>query len=1087
MTKLVCLFLFLGIVHVSGTVHAQNERVFLENRVMTLEQVFHVITEQLQYEFFYSNDELDLRKEVTLSNASMRVDRLLESVLESGMSFKFIGKTIVITPTPAIQTVRMDTITGTVVQGGNPLPGVTVRLKGTTQGTTTDIQGRFRLFVPATERPVLVFSFIGMSTQEVVVSGREPLRISMEEDVSEIDEVVVMGMFTRKAESFTGAAVTFKQEDLKRVGNQNIISSLKNLDPSFIVAENLEFGSDPNRLPTITMRGQTSIPDLKGDYAGNPNQPLFILDGFETSLERVYDMDMNMVSSVTLLKDAAAKAIYGSKAANGVVVIETVLPKSGKLQFSYSGSMNVEAPDLTSYNLTNAAEKLQAEWLAGKYTRDGDPNTQARLWEQYQDLLKEVARGVDTYWLSQPLRTGIGQNHSLSFSGGDSEMRYSASVSYSNVKGVMKDSERQTLSGNLTLSYRYKDLNFRNNLTVSVNKGKNSPYGSFTEYANMNPYWRVENEHGRLIKQYDTFRYNPLYNANLGVKDESNYTTITENFYIDWAVLENLRVTGRLGVTKSHNDSERFLPGEHTNFASVDPRSESYPDRGSYSMSNGKELRTNIDFGLNYSVQKEKHFINANLLWNMETSNNRSVSISVLGFPSDKMDYITLGNRYSGLKPGGSEATTRSISIVGSANYSFDNRYLADFSYRTTASSQFGADNRWGHFWSAGIGWNIHHEAFMQSLTFVDMFKIRGSLGYTGSQNFNPYQAIASYEYSTEQSYDGELGNKLLGLANPNLKWQQQYDRNIGVELSLFNRVSLKGDYYSNITTDLLSDITVAPSMGFATYKENLGQTENTGYQLGVQWRAYSDSKRRQSVNVFANVAHNKNRLTKISDALKKINEEQDGDIRRRPVVRFNEGESLTGIWGVPSLGIDPATGREVFVKKNGTLTNFWSAEDQIVLGDSEAKITGNVGANVEYKGFSLNLSFNFRAGGQTYNNTLVDKVEKVDIASNNVDKRVLYDRWKQPGDEAKYKAISDYTETYPTSRFVEDLDEFVFSSVNLGYDFSHMAFIKQLSVSRLRASFNMNDVGRLSTVKQERGTSYPFARTFSFSLQASF
>lgn len=216
---------------------------------------------------------------------------------------------------------------------------------------------------------------------------------------------------------------------------------------------------------------------MKGEYTGNPNQPLFILDGFETTLETVYDLDMNCVSSITLLKDAAAKAIYGAKAANGVVVIETILPKSGNLYVSYTGSLDITAPDLTSYNLTNAAEKLEAEWRANKYVASGGTE-QAALLEEYYGYLKEVERGVNTYWLSKPLRTGVGQKHSLGLSGGDSQMRYDVNISYNDVKGVMKGSDRQTLSGNITLAYRYNNLNFRNNLSISTNRAENSPYGS---------------------------------------------------------------------------------------------------------------------------------------------------------------------------------------------------------------------------------------------------------------------------------------------------------------------------------------------------------------------------------------------------------------------------------------------------------------------------------------------------------------------------------------------------------------------------------------------------------------------------------
>ena len=1103
--RFLALILFVSTFQLSASVYSQETRVTVHLQNASFEDVVKILEHSTDFTFLYRDHQVTGIRNLNLQYTNVDIKDVLDACLKgSGLTYRLVDNTIVIQPNPVTardSVVRM-TVRGTVKDTkGEMMPGVTIRLKGTTMGFVTNGKGEFNFDLPKQDSVVLIFSFVGYKTQEIAVrDNRRPLSVVMEEELQTMDEVVITGMFTRKEESFTGSAVTFKGNDLKKVGNQKLIASLKNLDPSFIVADNLEFGSDPNQLPEITMRGRTTIPDMKGEYTGNPNQPLFILDGFETTLETVYDLDMNRVSSITLLKDAAAKAIYGAKAANGVVVIETILPKSGNLYVSYTGSLDITAPDLTSYNLTNAAEKLEAEWRANKYVASGGTE-QAALLEEYYGYLKEVERGVNTYWLSKPLRTGVGQKHSLGLSGGDSQMRYDVNISYNDVKGVMKGSDRQTLSGNITLAYRYNNLNFRNNLSISTNRAENSPYGSFSAFAAMNPYLRVRDENGHLIKTYysqSTGYYgtpNPLYNGELDVIDKTTYTTITENFYAEWTILENLRVTGRFGLTKSFNATDRFYPADHTKFAgsTYDPRGDNYVNRGEYEKGNSESLALSADVGLSYSLQKGKHLVYANALWNLESSNNQSMSVLVVGFPSPFTDYITAGNMYSGTKPAGSETKTRSIGLVGSVNYSYDNRYLFDFTYRANASSQLGTDDRWGHFWSVGLGWNIHHEKFMASLPFINVFKVRGSLGYTGSENFDPYMAIATYGYFTDKNYNGgDRGVYLLGVANTGLRGQKQYDRNLGADLTLFNKLSLRFDYYSNVTTNLLTDVNLAPSTGFGTYKENLGEVENAGYQISAQMRVYSNREKRASASISAGVAHNSNKLVKISDALRSINDEQDekvGDYNsdRKPVVRFAEGQSMTAIWAVKSLGIDPINGQEVFVKKDGSLSYTWDTNDQIVAGDSEAKLTGNIGAAMEYMGLSLNLSFTFKYGGQTYNSTLLNKIENVDIASVNVDKRVLYDRWNTPGVAAKYKDITNRSSTYPTTRFVEDVDEFVFSAISVGYDFSELNFVKRSPIDRLRLSFNMNDIGRISTVKQERGTEYPFARTFSFSLSASF
>lgn len=363
-------------------------------------------------------------------------------------------------------------------------------------------------------------------------------------DGVQLDDVVVNGIYERKKESFTGAATVVKKEELMRNGSQNLLQNLKNIDPSFKIVDNMELGSDPNKMPEIQMRGQQSLTDVNGTYTGNPNQPLFILDGFETDLTTVYDLDMNRVETVVLLKDAAAKAIYGSKAANGVVVIETRKPNPGKLKVTYKGDLNITVPDLTGYNLCNAREKYDVDKTFGTFSDDWSK-------EQYlNNIMKSIASGVDTDWLAQPLRTGIGHRHSVYLEGGDKRLRYGVDLLYNDFKGVMKGSDRKTFTGGFSLSYRYKSLLFRNQFNVTLNHADNSPYGSFSEYATLNPYWSPYDETGALKQIAGSTGCggligvtvgNPMWNATIGTKDFSKYTGLSNNFYIEWQALKTLK------------------------------------------------------------------------------------------------------------------------------------------------------------------------------------------------------------------------------------------------------------------------------------------------------------------------------------------------------------------------------------------------------------------------------------------------------------------------------------------------------------------------------------------------------------------
>ena len=381
----------------------------------------------------------------------------------------------------------------------------------------------------------------------------------------------------------------------------------------------------------------------------------------------------------------------------------------------------------------------------------------------------------------------------------------------------------------------------------------------------------------------------------------------------------------------------------------------------------------------------------------------------------------------------------------------------------------------------------------------LNYLKVRASIGRTGSQNFNSYQALSTYSYITDRTYNGDMGVVLMALANPNLKWQRQLERTVGFDITLFNRLSGRFEYYNNLTDNLLTDVTLAPSSGFSSYKENLGETVNKGYELTLNYHLLTLSQSRTTVNVFFNVAHNTNKISKISNALKAYNEAQDAAkddyagteemkaAQRKVSTRYEEGQSMTAIWAVRSAGIDPTTGREVFIKKDGTTTFDWSSTDQVVCGDSQPEYQGNFGLSARWRNWDANCSFSYKWGGQTYNSTLVDKVENVDVLNWNVDERVLTERWNTPGQVAKFKSIMDTSTTKPTSRFVEDYNELAFSVITIGYDFSSLPIIMKSPLEYLKLTATMNDVGWLSTVKKEWGLSYPRARTFSFTLSARF
>ncbi|MCO4291883.1 SusC/RagA family TonB-linked outer membrane protein [Solitalea sp. MAHUQ-68] len=1085
---------------ISLNIMAQSvQKISLNVKKAQLSTAIDELQKQVNLYFVYNHEEVNAFPRVTLNVKDQPLDKVLEQLFAgTGLDFVFRSNTIVVGPKLAKQSSSSQKkvmVKGVITdEDKNPLLRVNIVEVGTTNGAFTDENGSFQLNV--NDDAVLSINYLGMETQHISVAGKTSINVVMKVSNTAIKEVVVTGIpFNRNAESFTGAATKITAKELQRAGALNIFQSLKNLEPSLNIQENIANGSDPNKIADMSIRGSSSFPDLKGQYATNPNQPLFIVDGFEMSIEKVNDLDINRIEAVTILKDASAKALYGSRAANGVIVIETVKVKPGELRVNYIGSFGIEAPDLSSYNLTSAAEKLALEKRLGAYNV-AQPILGLNKDSLYYANLKQIQSGVNTNWLAQPTRTGLTNKQTFGFEVGDDRLRAGATFFMNNTQGAMKGSERNNMGGALTLTYRYNNILFRNQLQYTKMNSANSPYGDFSQYAKLNPYWRPTNDDGTVNRYlgvgpvYTEQVFNPMYNATINTRSTSEYSDVTNNTYLEWTASNNLKVVGRVGFTNTVNGSEVFLPAGHTNFMGSAYTGDNLFLKGSYDKGNGKASMVSGDLNMNYSKVWGRHLLFSNIGANIREDNSENYLYSAIGFPNDKMDNIIFAKQYAlSNKPSGGESINREIGTLGALNYSFDNRYFADASIRYSASSQFGSNNRWGAFWSAGAGWNIHNEKFLADNKYINLLKIRGSLGYTGSQNFNSYQSMLLYNYFTDNAYQGMLGTYLNGLANNDLKWQQRLDYNVGLDAELLNSLSLRVDVYKAITNNLLTDITTPPSLGFTTYKANLGQIVNSGIEFRLNYRMLVNNANRQSLNVFVSGASNNNKIVKISNSLQSLNNSQDvlSKNTNKPLVRFQEGESLDAIWAVRSNGIDPATGKEIFVKKNGTITDTWDASDKVIVGDNQPLASGNMGANFEYKGISVGVIGRYRVGGQIYNQTLVDKVENASL-NYNVDKRAYYDSWVKPGDNVLFKSIGTTNAlTRASSRFVQDLSQLDISSVNLGYDFYRFAFVKKLKLQRLQTILNFNDVQQFSTVRAERGTSYPFARYCTFTMMANF
>lgn len=1060
-----------------ATGRAQGMKVSLDMHNVTLEQVLKELKAQTGMRFFYSVEKARGEQKEVVKMTDISLEEALRQVLDgTKLTYEIQQDVIVIREQQEQQqSPKERKITGKVTdEEGMPLPGVTVLIKGTQLGTATDGDGNYQLTVPA-QGHALVFTMVGMETREETIGERSEINVTMVADVNEMKEVVVTGYGNKSIASFTGAAQTVTKDQLLRAGTKNILSSLQAFVPGMLLVTNNARGSDPNTRPEILVRGRSS-------FTSGSSMPTFIVDGAEVSADYVFDMDINDVESATVLKDASASALYGAKAANGVIVITTRPMKAGKMKVSYSGNFSLTVPDLSDYHLLNAEEKLEYEYLAGLYTsQEGLSDEQYSMDERYNEIYQRIREGVNTDWLSYPLRNAFVNNHNVTVYGGDHYVRYNLGVRYGNDRGVMKGSERKRYSLSFKLSYSKDDLIFiQNYATITSVNNVESPYGSFSQYVEQNPYDRAYNLDGSLNNDLTYGKLNPLYEASLGSYNKGENFNINDVFDIKVQLIEGLRLEGSFSLTKYKNNTEVFLSPDSKEFNDV-PASEA----GSITVSNSNS----IDYQGKLLLTYNKMFGEGTLLsliagGNLQSSNSNSNGYTGIGIFSDRLAHPSFASQYpSESSPTGSQDISRSLGGFINVNTIYKDRYFADFSIRYEGSSKFGSDQRYAPFWSVGVGWNIHKEKFFNAAP-TDRLKLRASVGYLGNASFSPYQAITTYEYNSDYVYDNGIGATPITIGNPDLKWERTLNWNVGLDVNLFNnRLDMTIDYYKKITDNLLLSVTKAPSVGVGEATENIGKIDNTGIEFRTRVIALRNQDWDWSLSLTA--SHNKNKIRQISNSLKAQNEKNNAEKSRQPQPVYEEGQSISAIKAVQSGGIDPATGKEVYIGKDGRPTFTYDYNDKIVFGDSDPKVYGIFSSYLTYKGISLDFMLEYKLKSTVYNETLVTRVEGAN-PQNNADHRVFDSRWKKPGDYVKYKDIADQAIPEQTSRFIEDEYTLSMRSLSLAYDFAPEIYQK-LRLSRLRVEFMTNDLFHWSTVKQERGFDYPFARSFQFSISATF
>lgn len=1126
--RLIVLFLIVGFMQLSAAGLAQT--ITLKAVNMPLKEVFKTIRQQTDFTVFGSGTLLRDANPVNVDVRNMPILNFLELVFkDQPIEARVEDRTIILASKSLVkkQPIGRDESMQERAQGtvtnekGIPLVGATVYVldaKGKRTGTQvkTDNAGRYDIVLPAAAA-TLEITYLGYSVQKVAVTkGTQAIRLLPA--ATQMDDVVVTGYNTIRKESFTGNSIRVTQEEMVKVGNRNIVDVLQVFDPSFRLEVNNIMGSDPNTLPEFYIRGRSGIGVKSLDVVdvseaaltNNPNLPIFIMDGYEVTAERVYDYDITRIKSITILKDAAATAVYGSRSANGVIVIETIAPQPGKLRLDYNLVTQLALADLSDYNLMNAQEKLQAERLAGYFDIRPDMTFSTKGAIMRELMLKEnqIAKGVNTDWIAQPVRNEFNHKHTLNIDGGAENLRFNFLLKYDKQNGVMKGSVRDRKGGGLGIDYRQNKFQVRNDFTYDIVDATDSPWGNFADYTTKSPYEEIYGEDGFPVKNTPAWyigdgllmnRYNPVYEVfNTHSYSKNGYSSLANNTGIIWNFLPNFQLKADLALTKQDTKSDVFIdPASGKYFISP---STDFSNIGELTRRKLEQVGFNTNVFLRYENKIGAHHFNFSGGFNARENKTRSSAELYSGFPSGEQNSPNFANKVV-KKPSYSDNHTRLIGSFLALNYSWNDIYLLDLSGRMDGSSEFGSENRVAPFWSLGAGVNVHKYTWFGQENPVNRLRITATTGELGKTNFPPYAAKGMYAFQQNWYATGN-GALLIGMESPTLTWEKTKTYDLILDMGLWkDLVTLNVNLYNKLTNNLVNDVDIPLSSGFSSYKDNVGKVQNSGYEIFLRGNII----RRKDFNlaVYGNFASNKNELLELSNSLKKyndlVNAQYDDFSGTRPTsghyldqystphTKYVEGGSMTSIFAMKSLGINPMDGKEIYLRPDGTITYDWAAGDQVIVGDTSPKGQGAFGLNIGYKGFTLFASFLYQYGAQEYNRTLVTKVENVIVHNNNGDRRILLDRWQQVGDVTQLKNIADRAfTTRPTSRFVQDNDFVKFNSLSIGYDVTQ-SWLQRYRITRLRLQLSSNSLGTWSTIRQERGTSYPFARNYDMTLKVVF
>ena len=1044
---------------------ASAQTVSLKKQNASLEEILWELKEKTQLVFMYSDEDIASVKGIDIDMKNTQVDAILNKCLE-GTDLKYVRENNAIVIRRSRQSenvpqVRMRKISGKVTDtSGDPLPGVTILVDGTTIGVAPDNEGKYSLECPEAPDLALNFTFMGMKSQKVTVGPKNVIDVTLEEEMNRLEEAVAVGYGTTKVKDMTGAVTRLGSKDMETAPmGATIQSMLQGKAPGVNV---MISSASPTSPVSVIIRGSSS---LSGD-----SQPLWVIDGVpeynaSTSGDvsnTLYNLNLTDVESIDILKDASATAIYGSRAANGVVLVTTKRGKAGmKPQLEFSARYGIQTMNANDFRVLTADEYIRVSKAAcamSLFTRGSlDYFTRKYVDETYfnshinhsqfdlhsltdEFYLKDAYGNGDTDWWDLMTRNAATQDYSIGIRGGSKESSYSASIYYKDQKGIVKGGNSKMLGGSFNFDAAVRDIiRFKLDLRATA-RTANDKDNMIGEILDMRPDVPAYNEDG-TINMIDYYTKNPL--LSLMDTDEAKGRNFSGTLGLEWDIIKGLtfRTSGTVqyNVNKYNTYTIAWYDGAES----------------SASVSKNESYTYMWDNTLNYVNTWKKHSLVGLAGFSIEKYESDGLKASGSGFPDDQV----LTNLNSAAKKNSISSSYSSntlASFLSRLEYKFNNRYLLTLNFRADGSSQFGPDKRWGYFPSGAVAWIITEENFMKDYSnIVSYLKLRGSVGKTGSQN------LGAYDWRTlmgSATYNGAAGIVPSSLGNDILQWEEQIQKEVGLDYGFWDdRIRGTLGYYQKKVDNLLYSDPVPTSSSFSSVYQNIGSLKNRGIEFDVRVDIIKNVQKDLTWNVDFNIARNRTTLEKLNSsdgyfgggAYDYFKIEEGGETGRfygyKDAGRlFMTNEELVGL-----KTIDPKTGTlkyyrddynyerqgDVYIMDLDGDGQITADGDRTVIGNANPDFFGGFGSTLYWKGLMLNAVFSYSVGGDRFWDE--EKNSSGDMNVYNTSNRIL-DSWTvNPGVNASYPRAMYYgwgSNSIITDRYIHDASYLRMTALNLSY-----------------------------------------------------